>query len=557
MSTATHSPTRRGGPALACVVLGALAALGFAPLGWWPLTLVAVGAWLWLVHDADRLPSALARGWLFGLGHFTVNDNWIGHAFDFQQAMPTQLGYLAPPLLALYLAVYPMLAAGLAWRLASPRAAGDRVTRPGLAFALVAGAAWIVAEWLRATMFTGYAWDPLGVVWVPVQPVAHLAAWVGTYALSGLTVVLAGVLMLLAGRGRWSIVVAVAILIMFGGLQAISYVQIEQTSPFGPAGNPRPTPRVRIVQPDIGQDQRGEFDAEPMLAALTRLSGRPGPGPNAPPRLLLWPEGVVRDFIEDGYPWQYYVGTGVTGEEEFRSPRWMRARLGHLLGPRDLLLAGGATLSFPPPGDPRRDHPTGSTNAIFAIAPSGRIAGRYDKAHLVPYGEYLPMRGLLSAIGLSRLVPGDIDFVPGPGPRTLALPGFGPVGMQLCYEIVFSGQVVDEAHRPRFLFNPSNDAWFGRWGPPQHLAQARMRAIEEGLPILRATPTGISAVVAADGRLVASIPAGRAGAIEVPLPEPLPPTLFARIGNAMAGLVALSLLALAVAIRRRSRYGLI
>ncbi len=545
MSRAPLILHRSGGPALACVVLGALAALGFAPLEWWPLTLVAVAAWLWLVHDAPALPSALARGWLFGLGHFTVNDNWIGHAFDFQQAMPTQLGYLAPPLLALYLAVYPMLAAGLAWRLASPRATGDRVTRPGGAFILIAGAAWIAAEWLRATMFTGYAWDPLGVVWVPVQPVAHLAAWVGTYALSGLTVVLAGIVMLLARRGGKGLANAGIVLVMLEMIALVGYSAPTALSPRAPA-----RPLVRIVQPDIGQDQRGDFDTEPMLAALTRLSGRPGPAP----RLLLWPEGVVRDFIEDGYPWQYYVGTGVAGEEEFRPPGWMRARLAHLLGPRDLLLAGGATLAFPPPRDPRRDHPTGSTNAIFAIAPSGRIAGRYDKAHLVPYGEYLPMRGLLSVIGLSRLVPGDIDFVPGPGPRTLALPGFGPVGMQLCYEIVFSGQVVDEAHRPRFLFNPSNDAWFGRWGPPQHLAQARMRAIEEGLPILRATPTGISAVVAADGRLVASIPAGHAGAIEVPLPAPLPPTPFARVGNAMAGLVVLLLLAAAVAIRRRPRY---
>ena len=537
------SISRGRGAAFACVGLGALAALGFAPLGWWPLTLVAVAAWLWLVHDAPTLRSALARGWLFGLGHFTVNDNWIGHAFDFQQGMPTWLGYLAPPLLALYLAVYPMLAAGLVWRLASPRSAGDAVTRPGPAFAAVAGAAWIATEWLRATMFTGYAWDPLGVILVPVQPVAALAAWIGTYALSGLTVGLAGALML-ATRRRGIAMAAVALLVL-GGLQAMSYVPITVSTAL------TKQPRVRIVQPNIGQDQRGEFDAEPMLAALTRLSGRPGPAP----RLLLWPEGVVRDFIEDGYPWQYYIGPspsgGATGQEEYRSPRWMRARLARLLGPRDLLLAGGSTLAFGRGGD----HPTGASNAIFAIAPSGRIAGRYDKAHLVPYGEYLPMRTLLSAIGLSRLVPGDIDFVPGPGPRTLALPGFGAAGMQICYEIVFSGQVVDAGHRPRFLFNPSNDAWFGSWGPPQHLAQARMRAIEEGLPILRATPTGISAVIGADGRLVATIPAGRPGAIEMSLPAPLPPALFARTGNAMAGLVTLLLLALAVAIRRRPRYG--
>ncbi len=148
---------------------------------------------------------------------------------------------------------------------------------------------------------------------------------------------------------------------------------------------------------------------------------------------------------------------------------------------------------------------------------------------------------------------GDIDFIPGPGPRTLEIPGFGKAGVQICYEIVFSGQVVDARHRPDFLFNPSNDAWFGAWGPPQHLAQARMRAIEEGLPILRATPTGISAVIDADGRLVATVPHRRAGAIEVPLPPPHPPTLFARLGNLLSFLVAGALLAFAVALARRTR----
>ena len=131
------------------------------------------------------------------------------------------------------------------------------------------------------------------------------------------------------------------------------------------------------------------------------------------------------------------------------------------------------------------------------MAPLGRIVGRYDKAHLVPYGEYLPMRPLLSAIGLSRLAPGDVDFAARAGRRArIDLPGgWGKVGFQLCYEIIFSGEVVDRGDRPDFIFNPSNDAWFGRWGPPQHLAQARLRAAEEGLPVIRSTPTGISAVI--------------------------------------------------------------
>ena len=163
------------------------------------------------------------------------------------------------------------------------------------------------------------------------------------------------------------------------------------------------------------------------------------------------------------------------------------------------------------------------------------------------------MRPILSAIGLSRLVPGDIDFWPGPGPGTLDIPGFGKVGLQICYEIIFSGHVVDAKNRPNFIFNPSNDAWFGSWGPPQHLAQARLRAMEEGLPVVRSTPTGISAVINAQGRIVAALPFQKAGAIEVVLPPAAAPTPFAKYGNLLPMALALLLIALAIATRRTLR----
>ena len=172
----------------------------------------------------------------------------------------------------------------------------------------------------------------------------------------------------------------------------------------------------------------------------------------------------------------------------------------------------------------------GAYNSILALGPEGRIAGRYDKAHLVPYGEYLPMHGLLEPLGLSRLVAGSLDFIPGPGPRTVDLGPWGKVGAQICYEIVFSGQVVDRDNRPDYIFNPSNDGWFGAWGPPQHLAQARMRAIEEGLPVLRSTTTGISAVIDARGVVRASIGRDRADRIDGLVPPPLDRTPFSRFG---------------------------
>src|SRR3546814_473310 len=277
-----------------------------------------------------------------------------------------------------------------------------------------------------------------------------------------------------------------------------------------------------------------DWSSDVCSSDLLGLSGTPG----AAPRLIVWPEGALGYFLEDGYPPQYYWES---------TPAFVRMRIAARLGPKDVLLTGGDGLIFD-----SADKLTMATNSIFAVDGHGRLRGRYDKAHLVPYGEYLPMRSILGPLGLARLVPGDVDFRPGPGPLNIALPGFGQVGGQVCYEIVFSGQVVDPDHRPAILFNPSNDAWFGSWGPPQHLAQARMRAIEEGLQILRSTPTGISAVIAADGRLLGKEPPHQAGAIEVAMPLPLPPTLFSQAGNWMAGLVAGLLVALAVAIARRS-----
>ena len=163
------------------------------------------------------------------------------------------------------------------------------------------------------------------------------------------------------------------------------------------------------------------------------------------------------------------------------------------------------------------------------------------------------LRPLLSRLGLSRLAPGSVDFWPGSGARTVDLGRFVRAGIQICYEIIFSGQVVDRAHRPDFLFNPSNDAWFGAWGPPQHLAQARLRAIEEGLPVVRATPTGISAIIAADGRVLHAIPFRQAGRIDADLPAATAPTPFARFGNLAPLALAALFMLVAVAMPRLRR----
>jgi apolipoprotein N-acyltransferase len=513
-------------PLLTAFAAGLLSATGFAPLDWWPVALPCFAVLLHLTHEAPTLKAALLRGWVFGVGHFALGNNWIQHAFDYQDKMPPALGYAAVVLLALYLAIWPAIAMGLAWRFARDVRRRDGWVEPDLGFVLAAAAAWIATEWLRATMFTGYPWSPLGTLWLPVPGVAQLAAWIGTYALSGVTICIAGALHL-AARRQYPPLAGTAIAL---GLAALLLHP----------GSPEPSPGqplVRVVQPDIGQEGVADADyPQRVLARLIELSGTPGPAP----RLVVWPEGMVNYYVEDGYPDRRFYHAG--------DPRYVRARIAAMLGPRDMALISGNALFFNPQG-----RLSGAGNSVWPLDPAGMLGARYDKGHLVPFGEYLPLRTLLAPLGLARFVMGDIDFIPGPGPATIAVPGFGRAGVAVCYEIIFSGSIVDRRNRPDFLFNPSNDAWFGSWGPVQHLAQARMRAIEEGLPILRATPNGVSAVIDAHGRLLGTVPAKQAGAIEVPLPAPLPPTLFARMGNWLALLVAGLSLGLAIAFRRIRR----
>jgi apolipoprotein N-acyltransferase len=525
---------------LASLLLGILSACGFEPWGLWPLTLIAFAGLIWLIERAPSLASALARGYWFGVGQFTLGLNWIATAFTFQSEMPHWLGWIAVVLLSLYLAVYPAMATGLAWRYrdaiqprssrAKSRGARDEPAPAPFGFAgderlrliLVFAAAWLVTEWLRATMFTGFAWNPVGVALLPT-PVSRLATVIGTYGLSAVAVLLAGLLVLAFYR-RWKELAATA------GTVAIATAVAALTSP-----TPLPAPPVplRIVQPNIGQQDKWKAGFETRnFARHKRLSG----APSTAPRLLLWPEAAVTNPLQDAR----------LDAEDQQGALETRRRVSSLLGPGDLLLAGGVTFR-----STDRLRLTSATNSVFAMVADGRIIGRYDKAHLVPYGEYLPMRPILSAIGLSRLAPGDVDFDPGPGPQTLTLPIVGRVGFQLCYEIIFSGEVVDRKNRPAFLFNPSNDAWFGRWGPPQHLAQARLRALEEGMPILRSTPTGVSAVIDGEGRLLHSLPWRTAGVIDATLPAPKPPTLFARAGNLMPFLFALLLVLIAAGLSRR------
>jgi len=527
----------RSWPRLAALLAGLFSATGFAPLSLWPVTLASLALLIYLIQHAPDRRAAFLRGWLFGVAHFTLGLNWIAHAFTFQDSMPHWLGYPAVALLSLYLAVYPGLATlGTFWifsHLVFPR---RREPSPSVStgfpparehatptFLLLFAALWLATEYLRATLFTGFAWNPLGVTLLTTG-IAIAATLIGTYGLGALTILAAGALLLALRRQFRSAAALAAPLILLA-----LWGHLAPAPPTPPGA-----PRVRIVQPNIGQDQK--YSVENEVANFRKLAALSGQ-PRAAPRLLFWPEAAIPAYLD-------------------MEPGW-RARLASLLGPGDLLMTGADKVYFTPVEQDGvlTQKLAGANNSVWIVTPDAQLLGRYSKAHLVPYGEYLPMRSILTPLGLSRLVPGDADFWPGPGPQSLPLPatlGRPPLkmGVQICYEIIFSGQVIDRANRPAFLFNPSNDAWFGNWGPVQHLAQARLRALEEGIPVIRSTPTGVSAIIDARGHVAHALGLDRAGFLDSGLPPALPPTLFARLGNWAPFAFMALLVGLALATRR-------
>jgi apolipoprotein N-acyltransferase len=580
-------------------VAGCLAALGFAPLDLWPVALAGLAGLLFLVSRARGVRAAAGMGWLFGIGMFAVSLNWIATAFTFQAKMPPALGWVAVVGLAMYLALFVAVPAGLAALLRTPSA-----RMLGLA------ALWIPAEWARGIVLTGFAWNPLGAIWLPVTGVAQLAASIGAIGLSLLALIAAvGLVWLVAGPQRLARVGGGGVLL---GISVAGLIGNSAIIESGFLGAP-----LVVVQSGIGQGER--YDAAAMerhldtyldltRTALVRVEAtqrsdlpdvtikdtrigeaegidtplRPGVGkvtgdlqnsmapgltvppsseiggrsassldlltadpeadadaaanPNgdrqiarrAPPRttpaLVVWPEGAIDGLIEEDAA--------------------TRARIADVLRAGDLLLAGGTGIS-------RVGGEARYANSLFVLDSEGRIRGRYDKAHLVPLGEHVPWRHVLEPLGIARLVPGDGDFARGPGPRTLELPGFLGVSPVICYEIAFPQAVVQDTPRPAWIANISNDAWFGAWGPPQHVAQARLRAIEEGLPIARATPTGHTVVIDGHGRVLNQLQDGVPDSIVTTMPPPLPAPPFTRGGPALALLGALVLAALALLVQQQ------
>lgn len=481
---------------LFALAFGAVAALGLPPFGLWPVAFLGFSLFLALLDGAKPVAwrSGFDLGWLFGLGYFVVAFHWIGFAFLVEAStylwmMPFMLGLLAGGM-----ALYWGLAA---W--AAKRAGGS-----GLQLVLFFGGAIGVAEWLRGHLFTGFPWAAPGQMVDGMGGTAQLASMIGMPALTVLVVVWSGWPYAILHRRRLgAILLAVTLPLgwVWGDLR-LSGAEDELV----------PGVSFRIVQPNIPQQEKWREDnARVIFDTLLRLSTEPTdarPDGLGGVTHLVWPESAVPFLIDE-------------------SPA-ARAELQPILGGRTSLITGALRLNRKGEADPE------VFNSIIVFDGEALPVGRYDKWRLVPGGEFLPLEWLLEPLGFRKVVTTPGSFTAGPGPRTLALPGGLSAALLVCYEMIFPDHLVDPTNRPQLIVNVTNDGWFGRSiGPYQHLVQARIRAIEQGLPVIRAANTGISAVIDPFGRYLHRLPLMEQGVIDSPLPAAVSPTPYARFGDWM------------------------
>jgi apolipoprotein N-acyltransferase len=490
---------------LLLVLVGALSAAALPPVD---LVILLWGCLPFLLADIGRRhgwKGAFLSGWLFGIGHFAAGLYWISHSLlvdaeRFAWMIPFAVGGLGA-LMGLYVGAV---------------AAVSRFARAGWPRLLLFAAAWGGAEWLRGVLLTGFPWNPIGSAWSGVTPILQSVAVIGTYGLGVVTVAAAGAPVLFLQSRRQGAAATLAALALLAAIAAWGAWRV----PTGPAPV-QPGILLRLVQGNIEQTLkwRPEMRAE-HLARHLALSRAPSA---VPPTHIIWPETAAPSFLD--LDWQ------------------ARQDIAEVVPQGGLVLAG--TLR----GIVQDREVRAVWNSMQAVDGQGRIVGTYDKAHLVPFGEYVP---LPAWVPLRKLTAVSMDISTGPGPRTLDLPGLPPVGPMICYEVIFPGAVVDRAHRPEWMLNLTNDGWFGiSSGPYQHFAAARMRAIEEGLPLVRAAYTGISGVIDPYGRVVASLGLGKEGAIDAPLPQALMETFFVRRGGLVLPIFLLIAVGLAIYDNRR------
>jgi len=496
------------------VVAGALSALAMAPFNAWPVLFLTFPVMIWLIDGAGAgrlrgVPAAAMAGWWFGFGYFVPGLYWIGYAFlvdapTFAWLMPFAILGL-PAYLALFTA-FGFALARLIWTRDASRI-------------LALAASLTLAEWLRGQVLTGFPWNAFGYALSEPLALAQTASLIGVWGLTFLSLaIFASPAVLIDGhsRGRrpWiapalalSTLVAMGI---FGGVR----LSLKAVAPVANV-------KLRIMQPNLQQDVRFNYaaKAEVMRKYLTLSDRASGPQSTGvrDASILIWPESAFPFFL--------------TREAD------AMAQIADLLPKGTVLITGSVRAPDLPPGT----RITRAYNSIYVIDHDGSVLSVYDKLHLVPFGEYLPFQDWMEKLGFVQLTKVQGGFIPGVRRRVMEIPHAPPALPLICYEAIFPGEIVTRDDRPGWIVNLTNDGWFGiSTGPYQHLQQARLRAIEQGLPVVRAANTGISAVIDPFGRIVARLGLGLEGVLDSTLPSAIPPTIYARTGNIPAAIIVIA-----------------
>jgi apolipoprotein N-acyltransferase len=506
------------------LVAGALSALAMAPFNAWPVLFLTFPVAVWLIDGAGAggwrgVPAAAMAGWWFGLGYFVPGLYWIGYAFLVDASTFAWLMPFAVLGLPAYLALFTAFGFALA-RLIWARDASRLIA---LAASLT------LSEWLRGHVLTGFPWNTLGYALTEPLALAQTASLIGLWGLTFVTVaIFASPAVLIDGssRGRRPWLAPAAALLLLVGIGIFGVVRLT-LQPTAMVANLK----LRIMQPNLQQDVRFNYAAkaevmQKYLVLSDRASGPQSTGVRDV-GILIWPESAFPFFL--------------TREAD------AMAQISDLLPKGTILITGSVRAPDLPPGTkiPR------AYNSIYAIDHDGSVLSIYDKLHLVPFGEYLPYQDWMEKLGFVQLTKVQGGFIPGARRRTMEFPNAPRALPLICYEAIFPASIAAGDERPGWIVNLTNDGWFGiSTGPHQHLQQARLRAIEQGLPVVRAANTGISAVIDPLGRIVARLGLGVEGVLDSSLPSAIPPTIYARTGDLPAAVLVIA--ALIFIIRRRS-----
>ena len=508
--------------AMIAFAAGAASALAMPPFNAWPILFVTFPVLVWLADGsaAGRWSGAITAavtGWCFGFGYFLAGLYWIGYAFlvdakTFGWLLPVAVAGL-PAYLALYTGL-GLAVARLIW-----------VRGPERILALAA--ALTGAEWLRGHLLSGFPWNTFGYAFTEPLVIAQSVSLVSIWTLTFVCIAVCATPAVLADdkadtRHRPLIfgLILLAALAGYGTLRLWSH-PTEYVNGV----------RLRIMQPNLQQDDKFNYSAKAdVMDRYLRLSDRAtSPRSNGVRDVthLIWPEAAFPFFLT-------------------REPDAL-AQIAALLKPSTELITGAVrSASDASVRDPR------AYNSIYVIDPDGSIRGIYDKVHLVPFGEYLPFQSVLERLGLMQLTKVVGGFLSGDRRRAMDVLGAPKMLPLICYEAIFPGDAVPQGERPGWMVNVTNDGWFGiSSGPYQHLQQARVLAIAEGLPLVRAANTGISAVIDPVGRIVNSLPLGVEGVLDAQLPAAIEPTLYLKYGDYVLALALM--LSLIVVSRRRFR----